>query len=417
MTKLLSDFAKEYKGVHLRGDSISIDFQFKGVRCRETLINVRATKDNIKFAANKRTTILHEIVMQTFSYRKHFPNSKRASQFEPALVVPTVEESLLLWLEGKKSEVSKKTHDLMEKRVHKHIIPKFGPRKIDTLLQSEIKRWRMVDLGELANKTINDIMTPLRGIFADALADRVIEFNPCAHVPNLDKDSEDNADPFTMKELEAIENTDTHMLSERNAFMFAAWTGMRISEWMALAWEDVDFTQRTVKVQRSVVSHDLKVPKTKSSIRTIHLLGQAYDILVAQKALTFMLSPIRSEVGQSDKRRTKSQRLSYVFRQTGSNEPYALSAKYNYDFFTNHLKKAQVRDRGANQARHTFASQLLTKGVNERWIMREMGHTSITMFEKHYGRWIDEEMPDMADQVTKMFQNVTIASQRNTGNT
>lgn len=415
MSKPLSELVKEQKGIHLRGGSFCIDFQYKGVRCRETLTNIKATKDNLTFAANKRTTILHEIATQTFSYRKHFPNSKRASQFEPALEVPTVEEAMTLWLEAKKSEVSKKTHALMTNRVNKHIIPKFGPRKLDSLLQSEIKRWRMVELGELANKTINDIMTPLRGIFADALADRVIEFNPCAHVPNLDKDSEDNADPFTLSELNQIALTDTHMLSERNAFMFAAWTGMRISEWMALAWEDVDLQNKTVKVQRSVVSHDIKVPKTKSSMRTVHLLGPAYEILLAQKALTYMLPPVRVEVGQADKRRTKNQRLSFIFRQTGSNEQYGLSAKYNYDFFTHHLKKAGVRDRGANQARHTFASQLLTKGVNERWIMREMGHTSITMFEKHYGRWIDEEMPDMADQVTKMFQNVTIASQGNTG--
>ncbi|KXJ58421.1 MAG: hypothetical protein AXW14_16685 [Alteromonas sp. Nap_26] len=409
----LSDYAKDFKGINVRGESISIDFQYRGVRCRETLINLKATKANIKYAFNLRTTILHEIATKTFSYRKHFPDSKRASQFEPATQIPTIEEALDLWLEGKKNEVSAKTYDLMQKRIEKHIKPKFGPRKLDTLLQSEIKRWRMVDLGELANKTINDIMTPLRGIFKDALADRVIEFDPCAHVPNLDKDSEDNADPFTMKELEAIANTDTHMLSERNAFMFAAWTGLRISEWMALAWEDVDFQNRTIKVQRSVVAHDLKVPKTKSSVRTVHLLGQAYEILLAQKALTYMLPPVRSEVGQADKRRSKNQRLSYVFRQTGTNDPYELSAKFNYDFFTHHLKKAGVRERGANQARHTFASQLLTKNVNERWIMREMGHTSISMFEKHYGRWIDDEMPDMAENVTKLFQNDTIASQGN----
>jgi len=84
-------------------------------------------------------------------------------------------------------------------------------------------------------------------------------------------------------------------------------------------------------------------------------------------------------------------------------------------FFFNFLPYFKVRDRGANQARHTFASQLLTKGVNERWIMREMGHTSISMFEKHYGRWIDEEMPDMAQTVTDMFRTATSAPHGNTG--
>ena len=415
MSKPLEEYVKDFKGISLRGNSIVIEFHYKGVRCRETAKNVKPTKANVDWAANKRSVILHEITTSTFSYKKHFPDSSKVDMFEPTTEVPIIGEALDLWLEGKKNEVSSKTFNLMRNRIEKHIKPKFGHRKMDTLLQSEIKRWRMKDLGTLANKTINDVMTPLRGIYTDAMADRLIEFNPCDYVPNLDKDSEDNADPFTLSELEQIASTDTHMVSERNAFLFAAWTGHRISEWMALAWEDVDFTNRTIKVQRSVVAHDLKVPKTKSSIRTVHLLGQAYDTLMEQKALTFMLPPIRSEVGQADKRRSKNQRLSYVFRQTGSNEPYGLSAKFNYDFFTNHLKKAKVRDRGANQARHTFASQLLTKGVNERWIMREMGHTSISMFEKHYGRWIDEEMPDMAQTVTDMFRTATSAPHGNTG--
>lgn len=77
------------------------------------------------------------------------------------------------------------------------------------------------------------------------------------------------------------------------------------------------------------------------------------------------------------------------------------------------LKKIGIRYRGPNQARHTFASQLLTKGVAERWIMREMGHTSIQMFEKHYGRWMDSEMPDMAKTVSQMFQKDPTATHEN----
>jgi integrase len=33
-----------------------------------------------------------------------------------------------------------------------------------------------------------------------------------------------------------------------------------------------------------------------------------------------------------------------------------------------------------------------------------MGHTSIAMLEKHYGKWMSEEIPDMANRVSKILK-------------
>lgn len=106
-----------------------------------------------------------------------------------------------------------------------------------------------------------------------------------------------------------------------------------------------------------------------------------------------------------------------TFTDSFTKQPFINSARVSEKFFEAFLKKLGIRFRGPNQARHTFASQLLTKGVAERWIMREMGHTSIQMFEKHYGRWMDSEMPGMAATVSKMFQMGTSGTQANTGTT
>ncbi|KPV97683.1 hypothetical protein AN214_00649 [Pseudoalteromonas sp. P1-9] len=35
--------------------------------------------------------------------------------------------------------------------------------------------------------------------------------------------------------------------------------------------------------------------------------------------------------------------------------------------------------------------------------MKQMGHTSILTFEKHYAKWMDEEMPEMASKASKLF--------------
>lgn len=399
----LLEFAKQFPGVYVRGQSIRIEFRYQGVPCKETLKNIKPTKTNLKWAANKRTTILHEISLGTFDYRSHFPDSNRADMFSPIKLAPTVDEALDDWLALKQIEVRKKTYGNYKRDADNHIRPKFGKKRLDQVTQSEIKKWRAQDLGHLENKSINDICIPLRGIFANAMGDRIIDHNPFDHIQNLERDSGDNADPFELAEIIKLTNAETSRRSERNAFVFACWSGVRISEWMALAWEDVDFTKREVRINRSVVRGEYAFPKTKGSHRTVHLIDQAWEALLAQKEITFMTQPKSVSVVGKDNRKVKDQKLTFIFPDSFTGEPYINSARVNERFFTAFLKQNKIRHRGINQARHTFASQLLTKGVAERWIAREMGHTSIIMLEKHYARWMDSEMPEMAQNVSKLF--------------
>ena len=62
-----------------------------------------------------------------------------------------------------------------------------------------------------------------------------------------------------------------------------------------------------------------------------------------------------------------------------------------------------VRHRGANQCRHTFASQLLSSYVPVEWVARQLGHADTTMVRKHYGRWIPNDTKSMAGVVSKML--------------
>ena len=77
-------------------------------------------------------------------------------------------------------------------------------------------------------------------------------------------------------------------------------------------------------------------------------------------------------------------------------------------FVKSHCKASGVSYRGIGQARHTYGSQLVTANVNLNWIAKQMGHSTIKMLEKHYGRWMESEVPDMAAQVSiKLKQKST----------
>lgn len=396
----LADYAKQFEGVTIHGNRIRISFYYRGVRCLEGIRGMMVTKSNIKFAANKRTVILHEIATGTFDYASHFPESKKAKLWSgPARVIPTIDKALDNWLELKRQETAHMTYTSYKSKADNHIRPKFGTRKLDGITQSEIKRWISLDLAHLSNKTINEVLIPFRGVYAEACQDQLIDHNPLEFIDNLTVIS-DEPDPFTREEMARIAETPTTRLQEVNAFVFNCWTGLRPSELIALAWEDIDLTKMRLKVVRANVKGRLKATKTKGSTRTIDLLEPAIAVLKAQMEHSYMLGAHDIEVVQADNKTIKKEKVRFVFVNSQSLSPIANEGVYRDRFFSTHLKKAKVRYRGPGQARHTFASQLLTAGVNERWIAGQMGHTSIKMIEKHYGKWMKEEVPDMAARVS-----------------
>jgi integrase len=406
MTESLLEYCKQFEGVSIHGKNIRLSFYYKSVRCIESIKGVSLTKSNIKFASNKRISILHEIATNSFDYAKHFPESKRINLFSGRGVIPTVNDALDKWLKRNKSNTREDNYKHNVTRCDTYIRPKFGNMRLDKITQTEIRVWRDLTLTTLiSNKTINDVFIPLRGIFKDAKADRLIDYNPLEHIKNLKRGRVDSCDPFTMNELSIIQNKPTKDESELNGFLFACWTGIRASECYGLAWEDVDFRKRKIKIRRGVSKGNYAHTKNDGSYRTIDLLDQAYDILKSQKALTFILPGVEVPILQEDNRTIKYETLSFVFRNSLNQLPYSDAQNVNKRFLKKHLIKCEIRYRAINQARHTFASQLLTNGVAERWIAKQMGHTSLAMLEKHYGKWMDSELPDMAKRVSNLFLN------------
>jgi integrase len=61
--------------------------------------------------------------------------------------------------------------------------------------------------------------------------------------------------------------------------LFAAATGLRPAEWIALEKRDIDRKERVVNVRRSFTRGKLKIPKTEASTRAVPLQARALDAL------------------------------------------------------------------------------------------------------------------------------------------
>ena len=351
------------RGIRVRGNSLQMEFMYQGIRCRET-VPLAPTKSAIKALAQKRQAILYEIKTGQFDYLKHFPHSKRARQLRKTCPDRyTLAEALTDWLKRIQPSCQASTLRDYHSAVYHHLIPTFGDGVINDLSVTQIKNW-LAGL-QISNKRKNNILIPLRQVYADLYADEVIDRNPLDRIKNLPIDTRE-PEPFTPDEIARI-LAELHG-QERNLIQFAFWSGLRTSELIALRWQDVDFAKQCIHVRVAKVRGINKPTKTRAGMRQVTLQPEALAALLDQKKLN----------GAAD----------IVFHNPRTQQPWNDDQAIRKVVWTPALQRANVKYRTPYQTRHTFASMLLSRGENPLWVANQMGHKDWGMIRKTYGRWI-----------------------------
>lgn len=393
-------------GVEINGNLIRIVFMFQGERRREPLRNVtRINKASINYADNKRRTILAEIKENRFDYAAHFPESNwlKAKQEEPqGPTERTVAEGIISWLQVAKVKKAHSTY-LNYKSKSEHVKKKFTDRTIASITKTELELFQAELLTSgFKPKTVNDIFTVVRGVWGDAFSDEIIKLNPLERIENIQSDNDTEfADPFTREEIDRIANADPERQKDSRMIVFNCWAGLSLSELIAVGVDDVDLVAGTLTVRRACVAGEFKVPKEKARIRTIELIAPALELMKAIMADAAGTEATQVTVVQRDNITTKHEKVRFLFHRSTSGLLW--NGRVLSEWFTEHLRKAGIRHRGANQARHTFASQALSSYVPIEWVARQLGHSDTTMVRKHYGRWISKDTKSMAEIVSKMM--------------
>jgi integrase len=148
----------------------------------------------------------------------------------------------------------------------------FGERPVGELRSDEIAAWRIA----LSAGYRFDATQALRQVLARAVLWGMIDVNPAKLGVDNPSPRRREQRPFeSWAELDAVAAN----LSPRYRPMviFAAATGLRPAEWLALEWRDVDLEVRVVYVHRSFTKGRLKCPKTEASRRAVPLQAIALE--------------------------------------------------------------------------------------------------------------------------------------------
>src|SRR6266511_5974849 len=153
----------------------------------------------------------------------------------------------------------------------------FGDRAIGELRSQEIAAWRIA----LSPGYRFDATQALRQVLSRAVLWGMIDLNPAKLGVDNPSPRRREQRPFeSWAELDAVAAN----LSPRYRPMviFAAATGLRPAEWLALERRDIDREARVVFVRRSFTKGRLKCTKTEASRRAVPLQAIALDAIERQ---------------------------------------------------------------------------------------------------------------------------------------
>jgi integrase len=232
----------------------------------------------------------------------------------------------------------------------------FGDRRLGQLRSAEIAAWRMtIPVGHRFETT-----QALRQVLNRAVEWGMIDLNPAKRGVDHPQRRRVEKRPFeSWAEIESV----AAKVSGRYGplVVFAAATGMRPGEWLALEWRDIDRGARVAYVRRSYRNGRIKYPKTEASMRAVPLQARALAALDALPSRRSGLVFPSSEGGHFDL----------------------------HNFRTRYWQPAQVAagiqpSRRVYDLRHTFATFALRAGISTFDLSRYMG-ASLTMIDRHYG--------------------------------
>jgi len=281
-------------------------------------------------------------------------------------------------------------HTLERSKAHykNHVFPYFGTRLIETLKPIELERWQSDMLQKYKPSTVQKFRSILYSILEKAVDNDIIRKNPLERVTapkvmlNL-QDDESSVDPFTEEELQRIlehanEYNRNHYMKNIIRLMYA--TGMRPGEIVALRWSDIDFERKTIQVSKTRIRNEDGATKTRASNRFIDMLP------LAEKAL------------KDQYEHTKAYEHIFI---NSKKQPF-----YSHDVigvnFQRILKNAGVKARVLYNLRHTFASQLISKGADIVWVSKMLGHKDVSITLKIYTKFIEENDEIRLKKIEKM---------------
>lgn len=253
--------------------------------------------------------------------------------------------------------------------------------------------------------TVKMLHKALKSSLSYAKRINYIGINCCDNVipPKVINKDDDKFKVFTLEEqkkfMDVIKGHKYRLM-----FILALGTGVRIGELVALKWDNINFDEGTLKVNKSISRSYIEVegkrkflleettPKTRSSIREIGIPSNILKELINHKKEQDEYKKNYKEVYIDN---------NYVFTDAlgGYILPDTLSKAYLKILKDNYIPHTRF-----HSLRHTYATRLFEKGVPLKTVQKLLGHSSIKITADIYTHVIGNEKISAVEKLNDLFK-------------
>ena len=306
------------------------------------------------------------------------------------MIHKTVREIAAAWKEYKRPYVKQSTMAAYALILENHVLPYFGDG--DSLHEQAVQAFVLQKLENgLSVKTVKDILIVLKMVMKFGVKNEWMtyyEWDIKYPTTSTNKEQEVLSVANHRKILNYIQN---HFTFARLGIYISLSTGLRIGEICALKWSDINVTDGTITVSRTIEriyiiegekKHTelvINTPKTKNSCREIPM----------SKELLAIIKPLKKVVNEDF----------YVL--TNDERPTEPRTYRNY--YNGLMAKLGIPKLKYHGLRHSFATRCIEAGCDYKTVSVLLGHSNISTTLNLY---VHPNMEQKKRCITKMFKSL-----------
>ena len=273
-----------------------------------------------------------------------------------------------------------------------HIAPIIGNMKVKEITTPKLTE--MMQTIKLNPSTVRKVYVVMQSIFTRGVEQGFIRETPCRNVilpKNKNKKKRSVMDEEQVSRFLKLLDEKDWEGDFKTVIKVLLYTGMRSGECLGLAWEDIDFENKTISINHNLADiggkHYLSTPKTESSIRVIGMSDVLADILREQKAYQDELIKYVDNFAHPEMIFTSS--LGNYKDRSALNTSFKRFLRgTEFDFLTLH------------QLRHCNATLLLNSGVDLKVVSEHLGHCDIGVTANIYTDVLKSTKLKVADLIS-----------------
>lgn len=378
---------KNVSGIYTRKNKLRVLICALG-KARKLTSPLEISTENIKFSYERKLALerqcekgeinLYQIQSSDLIDNKNQVHLSQLPTPSIILLNGLLEQKLLYYkkrvndqVQGKK-KIKSTTYEDYERYTNSYLIPTFGHLSVDELSKVYVTNW--INSLDISAKYFKNIIIPLKSVMKDCEDFKLILENPFknGYFENLAdeilEESNEEPDPFNLDEIALILNAAPSEM--KDLLIFAIYSGLRVGEIIALKQKNTKLHDGVIKVIEQVVRGKGILPKSKNSIRDVMILDRAGNAIINQ---------LQRSANKSE----------FLFLNPNTGEPWSSSDVLNKNL-KRYLKSLGIYERTIHQARHTFASLLLSNGEIPAWVATQLGHRDAELVYRRYGHWIPQ---------------------------